>query len=99
MKHENTSAAVDFKAFPDGLGGTNTRYSVEVYVRPESWGRRTIFKILSIIPSFDRMIDSRINELNGISRALFTRLRENPYDIYKTTLTLEEKERIFKMFK
>jgi hypothetical protein len=95
MKPEEISIAVNFEAVPHG---SNTDYKAEVYVRPDNWGKRTMFAILSFIPSFDKMIGIKIDSLNTTSKILFQKLRENPNEIYKTSISDEEKRKIMSLF-
>jgi len=95
MKPEDISIAVNFEAVPHG---SNTDYKADVYVRPDNWGKRTIFTILSLIPSFDKMMGIKIDNLNKTSENLFQKLRENPNEIYKTSISDEEKRRIRSLF-
>jgi hypothetical protein len=95
LKTDRCHVAVDFNAMPSG---SNTSYNAEIYVRPNNFRTRTVLKALTKIPSFDRLVESKISDMMRTSENLFTILRKDPDMIYKTCLPFSDKQRIRRYF-
>jgi hypothetical protein len=89
MPEDRIRVGVHFEATS---AGSNTAYKTTAFIQPDSITQRTLLKIISLFPSFDRIVDEKISDIATTTEEVFIELRENPQNIERKLLTREEKD-------